>query len=107
MDASRGTRAWPLSSAAPRPLAPALTLPEIAVGTIAATTFVMAQQQRDHLFALALKGTYTVKGPIDPNAIYGPGGFGSQGFIMNNTALPYVITFDNKPTAMCRPRSSR
>ena len=46
-----------------------------------------------------LSGSYKVAGPIDPNSIYGPGGFGTQGFIPNNLTLPYVITYDNKPTA--------
>ncbi len=46
-----------------------------------------------------LSGSYKVEGPVDPNSIYGPGGFGPQGFIPNTITLPYVITFDNKPTA--------
>jgi hypothetical protein len=37
--------------------------------------------------------------PIDPNSIYGPGGFGPQGFIANVEPLPYVINFDNEATA--------
>ncbi len=53
---------------------------------------------------IGLKGTYRVAGPGDPNSIFGPGGFGPQGFIPSQTTLPYVISFDNEPTANAAPQ---
>jgi RHS repeat-associated protein len=35
----------------------------------------------------------------DPNDIVGPGGFGSVGYISAQSSLPYIINFQNKPTA--------
>ena len=45
-----------------------------------------------------LAGSYTYKGPIDPNAIYGPDSTGSQNFVPINP-FSYAITFDNKAIA--------
>ena len=36
---------------------------------------------------------------IDPNDIAGPGGFGADGFLPAAGLLPYVINFENQPTA--------
>ena len=46
-----------------------------------------------------LNGSYTFAGPTDPNSIYGPGGYGPEGFVAGDVPLPYFITFDNKATA--------
>ena len=46
-----------------------------------------------------ISGTYTVVGPHDPNYITGPGGFGPQGFVQGAAPLPYVIGFENQPSA--------
>ncbi len=35
----------------------------------------------------------------DPNAMYGPGGFGAANDVAARTALPYQITFENDPNA--------
>ncbi len=51
-----------------------------------------------HPPAAPLSGAHTLKGPSDPNAIYGPGGDGPQGYVPIGQ-MPYAITFDNKPTA--------
>ncbi len=48
---------------------------------------------------VGLSGSYTVVGPADPNSIYGPGGYGAQGFINRDVSLPYLINFDNEATA--------
>lgn len=42
----------------------------------------------------------TVVASIDPNAKYGPPGYGTRHNIPKNTALPYVITFENDPSAL-------
>ncbi len=38
-------------------------------------------------------------GPVDPNFISGPAGFGTQNYIPSGQALPYVIGFENEPDA--------
>ena len=35
----------------------------------------------------------------DPNALYGPAGYGPDGFVAPDTLFPYQITFENDPTA--------
>jgi RHS repeat-associated protein len=40
----------------------------------------------------------SVKG-VDPNALIGPAGYGSQGFIQDSGTLPYTIDFENDGTA--------
>jgi RHS repeat-associated protein len=48
------------------------------------------------------KASFSVRAPgapADPNFISGPGGFGSQAFVANGYALPYVIGFENDATA--------
>ncbi len=37
--------------------------------------------------------------PVDPNFISGPAGFGPQNFIAGDSTIPYLIGFENKPTA--------
>ena len=45
-------------------------------------------------------GTSTVVTSQDPNAMYGPAGYGSQGFIADAASpLPYRVDFENDPTA--------
>ena len=41
----------------------------------------------------------TLPGPLDPNFITGPSGFGSQGFLTAGATLPYVIGFENEADA--------
>lgn len=42
----------------------------------------------------------TVVASIDPNAKYGPVGYGTRHNIPKNTTLPYLITFENDPAAL-------
>ena len=55
---------------------------------------------------LALPNLYTDTRPIkvvasiDPNAKYGPPGYGPLHTIQKNTVLPYLITFENDPSAL-------
>jgi RHS repeat-associated protein len=37
--------------------------------------------------------------PSDPNFIAGPGGFGAGNFVVGDATYPYVIGFENKPSA--------
>ena len=37
--------------------------------------------------------------PADPNFISGPAGFGPNNFIAGDSAIPYIIGFENKPSA--------
>ena len=37
--------------------------------------------------------------PVDPNALFGPVGFGTQGFIQPGGTWPYTIDFENDGTA--------
>jgi hypothetical protein len=37
--------------------------------------------------------------PADPNDTVGPAGFGPEGFILPAGDLPYIVRFENKPTA--------
>jgi RHS repeat-associated protein len=39
-------------------------------------------------------------GPVDPNELFGPGGFGSENFIQPEGLFPYVIYFENKSSAL-------
>jgi RHS repeat-associated protein len=43
--------------------------------------------------------TVQVGGPVDPNFLSGPAGFGSAGYIRPEASLPYVIQFANEPSA--------
>ena len=36
---------------------------------------------------------------VDPNAMYGPTGYGSAGYVSANTLFPYLVDFENAPTA--------
>ncbi|HEV8062957.1 MAG TPA: DUF4214 domain-containing protein [Gemmataceae bacterium] len=36
---------------------------------------------------------------VDPNALYGPAGYGAANFVAPDTVLPYRIDFENDPTA--------
>jgi RHS repeat-associated protein len=35
----------------------------------------------------------------DPNSVVGPSSFGSQNYVPANAPLPYIVNFENKPTA--------
>ncbi len=48
---------------------------------------------------VSLSGSYKYVGPADPNSLYGPGGYGPQGFVAGDVPLPYFITFANDATA--------
>jgi RHS repeat-associated protein len=53
-------------------------------------------------YSLSFKGHTTTtqeNGSHDPNAISGPGGFGSSNFIAADSLLPYEIYFQNEATA--------
>jgi RHS repeat-associated protein len=43
--------------------------------------------------------TQQIGGPKDPNFLSGPAGFGPQGFVPVAASLPYVVNFENEPTA--------
>jgi RHS repeat-associated protein len=43
--------------------------------------------------------------PTDPSYISGPGGFGAQAFVAEGDPLPYIIGFENKPTATAPAQS--
>jgi RHS repeat-associated protein len=49
------------------------------------------------LFHVSTKTTQV--GPLDPNFLAGPGGYGNAQFIAGDSTLPYVIGFENDPTA--------
>ena len=36
---------------------------------------------------------------VDPNAMYGSTGYGSAGYVSANSLFPYLIDFENAPTA--------
>ena len=44
-------------------------------------------------------GSSTPVHSTDPNAKFGPAGYGSQGFIDATSTLPYQVDFENDPTA--------
>jgi RHS repeat-associated protein len=44
-------------------------------------------------------GSSPIPGPQDPNKKTGPAGFGSAGFVLPDTVLPYRIDFENEPSA--------
>ncbi|MGA2499470.1 MAG: RHS repeat-associated core domain-containing protein, partial [Tepidisphaeraceae bacterium] len=44
----------------------------------------------------------TIRQPVssrDPNAMYGPGGYGSSNFVQGSATLAYSVDFENDPTA--------
>ena len=49
--------------------------------------------------APALTFDYAVIGPHDPNCVSGPGGVGTQGFLLPEGTLPYTVGFENESTA--------
>ncbi len=53
----------------------------------------------DVLVELIREGTIEKLGAVDPNDISGPLGFGDAHFVTPDQTFPYIIHFENKPTA--------